>query len=100
MRSGGVRWIGTSKPGSLDPRAGDFRLVIAGRERLAVADPDPVEAVVEEPGRICRGERCGFGAERLPVAGLGQARTVLRAGISAGQLIWNAASARAASLAE
>ena len=39
------------------PRALDLRLVIAGREGAAVADPHPVEAVIEKARRECRVER-------------------------------------------
>src|SRR5207253_4586258 len=58
-------------------RALDLRLVIAGRERLAVADPDPVEPVAEEGCGPLRGDRRRLGAKRRPVLSLRERRLVL-----------------------
>src|SRR6185503_3951042 len=59
------------------PRALDFRLVIAGCERLAVADPHPVEIVAEKGGRLLRRDADRLSAKRRPILPLGETRLIL-----------------------
>ncbi len=65
--------------GLRNARALNFRLVIAGREGLSVADPHPVETVFEESGRLLRSEARCLGAKRRPILALREARLVLPA---------------------
>ena len=66
--------------GRLDPRPGNLRLVIAGCESFAVADPDPIKTVEEEAGREFDGDSCGLGANVGPVSALRKARPILALG--------------------